>query len=103
MPDTAIPAVLRPGGGLRRAAVLQYVHAVGGADHHGESGVCRTAAQAVPQGIFPEIRPAAGEGRAGKADLPHHRPGQAGADHQHAGVRPPADHGAARQLWIIGG
>ena len=37
MPHTAVPPVLCPGGGLRRAAVLQHVHAVGGADHHGES------------------------------------------------------------------
>lgn len=43
--------MLCPGGGLRRAAILQHIHAVGGTDHHGKSGVCRAASQAVSQGV----------------------------------------------------
>ena len=53
-------AVLRPGGGLWGAAVLQHLHRRRGAHHHGESRVCRPAAPAVPAGLFPEIRQSAG-------------------------------------------
>ena len=49
------PAVLRPGGGVRRAAVLQHVYAGRGAHHHGERRLRRAAAQAVPQGLRREV------------------------------------------------
>lgn len=39
----------------------------------------------------------------GQAHLPHHGSGEAGEGHQHAGVRSPADHGAARKLRAVGG
>ena len=69
----ARPDLLRRGGELRRAAVLQYLFAQRNPDRHREPGFCPAAAEAVPKGLRPPVRPAAG-GRAGQADFLHGGP-----------------------------
>ena len=96
-------AVLRPGGGVRYFALLQYLQLHGGSYHHGESQLCRTAAQAVPPRLWPAVRPPAGAGPAGQDGVPDHGAKEAGPHHESAGLRPTAEPGAAYQLRHAGG
>ena len=70
--------MLRPGGELWGAALLQHLQPQGDKDNHSQQPLCPASAPALPPGLQPEFRLSA-RFRCGKAELLHHQSGKAGA------------------------